>query len=137
MVVVGNHADGVSAVKAGAGSLYGGEKIVAVALIFVFDAVGNHFGVGLRFKGVAQALQAGALFFEVFDNAVVHHGNQAAGNMRVGIGLGYAAMGGPAGVADADVAVHAFFAGGIFHQLHAADTAHAGDFVAGLHGDAG
>jgi hypothetical protein len=47
VVVVGNHADGICTVKTGAGGFYGGEKIVAVALIFVFDAVGNHFGVGL------------------------------------------------------------------------------------------
>ena len=45
--------------------------------------------------------------------------------MRMRIGLGYAAVRGPAGVADADVAAQAGRLGRVFHQLHAAHTAHA------------
>jgi len=38
-------------------------------------------------------------------------------------------------MADADMAEHAFFACGVFHQLHAADAAHAFDFAICVHGD--
>ena len=126
--------------KAGAGCLNSGKQVVVVVAVFVVDAVGNHFGVGLRLKRVAQALQAGAFGFEVFDNAVVNHGDLLlglAGYMRVGIGLGNAAVGGPAGVADAQVAVHAFGNSGFGHQGHAANTAHAFDAAGGAHGNAG
>ncbi len=49
--------------------------------------------------------------------------------MGVSVRLGYTAVGGPTGVADADVAEQAFFFGCIFHQLYAANTANAFDFA--------
>ena len=122
--------------KTRGGGLHGGEKIAAVLRVFVVDAVGNDFGIGLRFKGVAQALQAFALGFKVFDDAVVHHGDVAAGDVGVGIRLGYAAVGCPARVADAGVAEQPFFTRRVFHQLHAADAAHALDFAFGVNGNA-
>ena len=103
----------------------------------MIDAVGDDFGIGLRFKSIAQTLQTLALGFEVFDNAVVHHSDAAAGNMRMGVRLGYAAVGRPAGVADADMAADALFARRVFHLLHAADAAHAPDFAAVVDSDAG
>ena len=128
--------DGIRAVEVSAGSLNGGKQIAPVALVFVVDGVGDDFGVGLRFKRIAQALQAAALGFKVFNDAVVHHGDCAARNMRMGVGLGYAAVGCPAGVSDADVAEQAFFLGGLLHQGNAPYAAHAFDFAFAEHGDA-
>ena len=44
--------------------------------------------------------------------------------MRMRIGLGYAAVRGPAGVADADMAAQAGCLGCVFHLLYTAHTAH-------------
>ena len=101
----------------------------------MIDAVGDDFGVGLRFEGVTQGLEAFAFGFEVFDDAVVDDGNHAAGDVGMGIGFGYTAVGCPTGMADADVSEHAFFARGVLHQLHATDAAHALDFAVCVDGD--
>ena len=135
-VVLRDDGDGIRAVEVSAGSLNGGKQIAPVVLVFMVDGVGNDFGVGLRFKRIAQALQAAALGFKVFNDAVVHHRNRAARNMRMGVGLGYAAVGCPAGVPDADVAEQAFFLGGLLHQGNAPYAAHAFDFAFAEHGDA-
>ena len=63
--------------KTRAGGLHGGKQPVPVGGVFMVHAVGNHFRIGLRFKHIAQALQAGAFFLKIFDDAVVHHRNQA------------------------------------------------------------
>ena len=134
-VVLRDDGDGIRAVEVFAGSLNGGKQITPIVLVFVVNGVGNDFGVGLRFKRVAQALQAVALGFKVFNDAVVHHGDCAARNMRMGVGLGYAAVGCPARMPDADVAKQCFFFGGLFHQGNAPHSAHAFDFAFAEHGD--
>src|SRR5277367_2066917 len=68
--------------------------------------MGDDFGVGFGDEFVAGF---GELFFEgevVFDDAVVDH-DERAGAVAVGVGVlfGGAAVGGPAGVADAEGAV--------------------------------
>ena len=135
-IVLRHHGNGVCAVETGAGCLHCGKQIAAVAVVFVAHAVGNDFRVGLRFEFVAQPNQTGAFGFEVFDNAVVHHGDFAAGNMRVRVRLGHAAVGGPARVPDAQLPEHAFFLGGGFHIGHAPDTAHAFYLAFGQYGNA-
>ena len=133
--VLRHHGDGVCAVETGGGCADGFKQFAAVLGVFVIDAVGDDFGVGLRFEGVTQGFEAFAFGFEVFDDAVVDDGNHPAGDVGVGVGFGYAAVGRPAGMADADVSEHAFFARRVLHQLHAADTAHAFDFAVCIHGD--
>ncbi|EFE50936.1 hypothetical protein NEIELOOT_00287 [Neisseria elongata subsp. glycolytica ATCC 29315] len=113
----------------------GFKQFAAVLGVFVIDAVGDDFGIGLRFEGVAQGLEAFAFGFEVFDDAVVDDGNHAAGDVGVGVRLGYTAVGCPTGMTDTDMAEHAFFACRIFHQLHTADTADAFDFAVHVYGD--
>ena len=119
----------------GSRSLDGFKQFAAILCVFVVDAVGNDFGIGLRFEGVTQRLQAFAFGFKVFDDAVVDNRDHAAGNVGVGVRLGYAAVGCPTSVTYADMAEHAFFACCIFHQLHTADTADAFDFAVCIHGD--
>ena len=85
---------------------------VAVGLfIMVADEVGEDFGVGLG--GELVALGDEAVFEElmVFDDAVVDEGELAGlVEVRMGVGVGGRAMGGPAGVADANGAGDGLFA---------------------------
>ena len=134
-VVLCDNGNGVCTVETGSRSLDGFKQFAAVLRVFVVDAVGDDFGIGLRFEGVTQRLQAFAFGFKVFDDAVVDNRNHAAGNVGVGVRLGYAAVGRPTGMADADMAEHAFFACRIFHQLYAADTADAFDFAVHVYGN--
>ena len=62
--------------------------------------VGDELGVGIRGQRRATPEQGLLEFQVVLDDAVVHH-NRVAGPVRVGVGLGRASVGGPAGVADA------------------------------------
>ena len=133
--VLRHYGDGIRAVETGCGCADGFKQFAAVLCVFVIDAVGDDFGIGLRFEGVAQGLEAFAFGFEVFDDAVVDDGDHAAGDVGVGVGLGYTAVGRPAGMTDADVSEHAFFARGVLHQLHTADAAHALDFAVCVYGD--
>ena len=73
----------------------------------------------------------------VLDDAVVDHGDARGGLVRVGVGLGDRAVGGPAGVGDAGVA----FGGGLGQQLiELGHLAHAAALLQGAvaqHGEAG
>lgn len=70
------------------------------------DQVREHLGVGLRQEDRAVGLQLGAQLVGVLDDAVVHDGDAlVAGQMRVGVDVTGHAVGGPAGVADAQPAL--------------------------------
>ncbi|MNT21276.1 hypothetical protein D3C72_1566110 [compost metagenome] len=69
--------------------------------------VGHDLGVGLALEDAALGLQLGLQLGEVLDDAVVDQAD-AAGLVRVGVGGGRGAVGGPAGVADADCARQRF-----------------------------
>ncbi len=68
------------------------------------DQVDDDLRVGLGLEAVAGRLQLPAQLLEVLDNAVVDHRQMFVG-VRVGVGFARPAMGGPAGVADADGAL--------------------------------
>src|SRR5690606_14965334 len=93
-------------------------------------------GVGLRFEFVPEAPEALALFLVVLDDAVVHQGHAVA-HVRVRVGLGHAAVGRPARVADAERGAEALGAGGALHLGHPAGAAHAADVAAVDDSDAG
>ena len=71
---------------------------------FVRQQVGDHFSIGFRSERVTAALQRLFNLLVVFDNAVMHHGDVIAAVVRMGIGLGGFAVGGPARVRDTAVA---------------------------------
>ncbi|MNK02152.1 hypothetical protein D3C87_199720 [compost metagenome] len=102
--------------------------------------VRDDLGIGLRLEHVAQRTQLLALFFVVLDDAVVDQGHAVA-DVRVGVGLGHPAVGGPAGVADPEQRIEPFTGGGLLHLGHAAGTPHPAHVRLGLalveHGDAG
>ena len=125
-ILEGDDADGIGATQVG-GGLLRGEEDVARRLEVVVHEVGDDLGVGLRLEGVAQRLQAFALLLVVLDDAVVHDGDLVAGDMGVRVGLGDAAVRGPAGVGDADDAGQVLGLGGRFHLRHATHAPHAPD----------
>ena len=102
----------------------------------------DDFRVGLRIEGVAVAGQFLAQLREILDDAVVDDGD-AVGEMRVRIGLVRHAVGGPAGVADADGAVQRLALqpalqidqlalGPAARQFAPLDRGHAGGIVAAI-----
>ncbi len=69
------------------------------------NQMGDHFAVGRRLELVAFVEQPGFDRAEVFDDAVVHHGDAAvAAQVRMGVDVGSRPVRGPARVADADAA---------------------------------
>ena len=81
----------------------GGLFRVEPALHVGIDQVGNHLGIGVGDELPPLRLQLGPELAVVLDDAVVDH-RHPAGGVRVGIGFAGRAMGGPAGVADANCA---------------------------------
>ena len=67
------------------------------------DQMGQNFTVGLAFELTPGGAELGGQFAVIFDDAVMHQGD-LAGDVGVGVGFGWPAMGGPAGVADAGLA---------------------------------
>ncbi len=123
-IVQGHHAQRVRAMQIGRGFLRRDEEVFRGAEV-VMDEVRHHLGVGLRLEHVAQGFQPLALFLMVLDDAVVHHGNAAAGDVRMCIGLGHSAMGRPARVGNADNALEVLRENGTLHFGNAAHAAHA------------
>ena len=120
------HADGIRALDPGERGAHRGDQVAVEA---VLDQMGDDLGVGLRGEHVAPGHEFAAQGAVVLDDAVVHH-HQVAGavGVRVGVGLGGCAVGGPAGVPQTDGAGHAdvlvdhglqvgeFAAGAVAHQ---------------------
>ena len=91
--------DAVGAPQVGYRRFYGLEKVALVELGY---KVGNDLGVGFAFEMAALLFQHGTQGAVVFDDAVVHDGDfPRAVGMGMGVRLGDAAMGRPAGVANA------------------------------------
>ena len=64
----------------------------------------HHFRIGFRRETETVAL-GGLEVLEILDDAVVHDGHGIVADMGVGVGLARYAVGGPAGVGDADPAM--------------------------------
>jgi hypothetical protein len=118
-----DHSQAVGAVQFLDRGLEGGGQ-VTVVLELVVEQVGDDFGVGVRGKDVAQALELFTQGFVVFDDAVVHH-RQITGEMRVCIALARCTVGRPAGVGDAQTARQGFTGQGLFQLADFARTTHA------------
>jgi hypothetical protein len=90
------------------------------------DAVRDHLGVGLGREDVAEPLQFAAQLFVVLDDAVVDDRDAVLGDVRMRVALGRHAVGGPARVRDAEIAVRRDWSIQRFLQhAHLADGAHA------------
>ena len=102
-VIAEQHGDAVGAVHETEGGAHGGEGITLVELA---DQVRQDLGVGLAAELHALGLELLPQGAHVLDDAVVDHGDPARRvEVRVGVGLGDATVGGPAGVGDADAAL--------------------------------
>ncbi|MNC31680.1 hypothetical protein D3C75_800080 [compost metagenome] len=92
--------EGIGAGQAIQGRLEGVQRGQARRQLVV-QQVGHDLGVGLALEDAALGLQFGLQLGEVLDDAVVDQAD-AAGLVRVGVGGRGRAVGGPAGVTDAD-----------------------------------
>src|SRR5690606_2109410 len=134
-LVLVDYPQGVSTVEFGQGGAEGAEQVLFLAVV-ISQQVGDYFGVGFRGEVIAQLLELLTQLVVVFDDAVVDYG-QPLGHMGVGVVFGRFAVGGPAGVGDAQVAVDGFLFQGVFQFDDLAHGAGTFDAVAvGQYGDA-
>ena len=96
------------------------------------DEVGDDLRVRLRREAVALFEQFLLEFQVVFDDAVMDHGD-GAHQVGMGVGLGGAAVGGPAGVADAHLARQGLLAQQLFQLDQFAQAAADGQAVIADH----
>ncbi|GAA3057848.1 hypothetical protein GCM10020000_45680 [Streptomyces olivoverticillatus] len=100
--LVGVHGDEREGALQAAADLPHGLGQVAAGGEGLGQQVGDDLGVGLGAEGVAAIGQLGAQLGEVLDDAVVDDGHPArVVQVRVGVGIRGAAVGGPAGVPQA------------------------------------
>ncbi len=106
------------------------------------DEMHRHLGIGLAGEPRALLFQRLAQFAEILDDAVVNDGD-AVGGMRMRVGLGRLAVGGPAGMADADMPlqrrglepgfeIFQFAFGATALQVRALERRHTGGIVAAI-----
>ena len=94
-----HHRDAVGALDQGERVPHGRDEI---AVVMPADEVREHFGVGVRAEPHAGGLELVLERGEVLDDAVVDEGDVVGRvRVRVRVAVGGAAVGGPAGVADA------------------------------------
>src|ERR1700722_2030726 len=101
------------------------------------NPVSDHFGIGFGSEGVAQILEARAQRFVILDDPVVHDGNAAAGDVRVGVFRGRNAVSRPASVRNTYLAGDRGRVERLLENVHLADGALASDLSVLEHGDAG
>ena len=100
------NAQGIGALNPGEHLGDGGQDVLLLVLIVVLQQLRHHLGVGVGDKVKALGDQKLLDFHVVFDNTVVHHSHRAVfAHMGVGVDVVRLAVGGPAGVADAELAV--------------------------------
>ena len=96
--------DGIGTHHVVQGDAHGLEEVDMLALLHVFNEVGEHLRVGRRLEGETTFLQFLTEAEVVFDDAVVNQGDATRlRHMRVGVHLVGLAVGGPTGVGDADM----------------------------------
>ena len=98
-----NGRNGKGAFQLGQYGLHGRFRVRALFHLAV-QQMGDHLAVGLGREFVAVFGKLGAVILEILDDAIVDNRHRA-GAVRVGIALGRRAMGRPAGVGNAEMAV--------------------------------
>ena len=138
-VVASEHGNRVGAMQALDARAHRGKQVAARGAarvrIGLVDQVGDHLGVGLRFKAVADGLELVAQRFVVLDDAVVHQGDGVAREVRVGVDGIRLAVRGPARVGDADGAVQVAGLRLRVEVGHARHGAHTLELAIALHGN--
>src|SRR5690606_22483564 len=103
VVVDVGHDQGVGALDRGQGGADGGGEVAAGHGVALLDQVHQHLGVGVRGEDVPPGGQVALEGDVVLDDAVVDHGQAPVlGEVRVRVDVVRPAVGGPAGVAQAD-----------------------------------
>ncbi|MNZ82960.1 hypothetical protein D3C78_1016750 [compost metagenome] len=92
-------------------------------LQLVVQQVDDGLGVGFRAEHITEGLELLAQLFVVLDDAVVHHRQVAAREMRVGVGLAGHAVRRPARVGDAQTAGERLFGQRLLQRGDLADAA--------------
>ena len=102
----------------------GADRSFQIPVEVFFDHVSDYFGIGLGFKNMAFALELFLQRQEVFDDAVVND-NDVAGTIAVRMGVFFAgaAVGCPAGMADAVIAFDRIDSQNIFEVAEFAGSA--------------
>ena len=100
-IVGADNAQGIGPVHRVQQAVHGLKEVAAVAVVIV-QQLGHHLRVRLGLEHIALLLQLLLQGDEVFDDAVVDHGELAAlAHMGMGVDVVGLAVGGPAGVSDA------------------------------------
>src|SRR6185437_6330041 len=109
---------------------------IAYGLEMAMHAMGDHLGIRLRGELVTAALELGAQLLMVLDDAVMNDRESVARDVRMGIALARHAVGRPARVRDAELAVRRIVIERVLQRLHLADGAQALELVMAVdHGD--
>ena len=119
-----DHTQGIGPLQVLHRPLHGFEQREAAVQIMI-DLMGDHLRVRLGGEFVALRLLRLAQPLVILDDAVVHHRHGLAANVGMGIGFAGHAMGGPAGMGDADAAMQGAFLQGLGQGGHLARHAHA------------
>ena len=100
-IVGADDAQGIGPVHRVQQAVHGLKEVAAVAVVII-QQLGHHLRVRLGLEHIALLLQLLLQGDEVFDDAVVDHGELAAlAHMGMGVDVVGLAVGGPAGVSDA------------------------------------
>ena len=97
--VAADDADRVGALEALDRRAHGGQQ-VPFLLVVVVDEMDDDLGVGLRLEAVARRDHLVAQRLEALDDAVVHEGDAAVGDVRMRVRLARSAVRGPARMRD-------------------------------------
>ncbi len=120
--IFGNDGERIRAFQLGDRGAHRAENVAELLLVEV-NAMRDHFGVGLGGELIAELGQLLTQLFVVLDDAVVNDGDAVPRDMRVRVALGRHAMGRPAGVGDAQVAVDRGLGQGVLQLTNFADSA--------------
>ncbi len=124
-IAFGQDRDRVGAAQFRDGFAHGGGQ-VAVLLPVLVDQVSDDFRIGVGSELISGGRKPRADFLVILDDAVMHDREAVLADVRVGIAFGRNAVGGPARVRNAQVAVNL---GSIGHLCQRRDTSDAAQAV--------
>jgi hypothetical protein len=130
-LVFGDHHQRIRAFQFRDRGAHGLEQVIGLLQVIV-HAMRDHLGVGLRGERIPRRLQLGAQLVVVLDDAVVDDRDAVPRDVRVRVALARHAVGRPAGVGDAQLAVRGALVQRVLENPHLADGAQALDRAAAV-----